>query len=297
MSGKRWFTAVSAAIAATALAAGPARADGITELDLTAPVYSSIAPLGASQDVPYYVANRSDVPVQLEGIDLHTGPAATGVFTLDGPSTCPEVGQELLPQRTRPAQRHAHGADHVGVLLRRAPQRVRRSARARPEGRQGRSRPAGHNRPRGTARPRRSPHLPQHRRRAPALRRAVRSRHLEAGGHGDHGALHAVARRPGVRARPRHREPPRPGEDAAAPPPQAAQGDVRAEGPGRARPPRAGPAPDHADPLSPAIGCSSTCGTAALPAGAAVHVQWTLAMYVQCGGASATRASRSARGS
>jgi hypothetical protein len=98
MSGKRWFTAVCAAIATTALAAGPARADEIPELDLTAPVYASVAPLGASQDVPYYVANRSDVPVQLEGIDLHTGPAATGVFTLNGPSTCPEVGQQLLPQ-------------------------------------------------------------------------------------------------------------------------------------------------------------------------------------------------------
>jgi hypothetical protein len=100
MSGKRWFTVVCTALAATALSAGPAAADQTTELQMSAPVYRSLVPLGSSMDVPYYVTNPSDVPARLEGIDLHTGPAATGVFTLDGPSTCPAVGQELPAHET-----------------------------------------------------------------------------------------------------------------------------------------------------------------------------------------------------
>jgi hypothetical protein len=92
MTGKRWFAAVCTALVITALAARPAHATEPPRL-VVYPLDGFMTMVGSSQDVRVLLSNASGVPLRIEGIDLVTGPAATGVFTLDGPSTCPAEGQ------------------------------------------------------------------------------------------------------------------------------------------------------------------------------------------------------------
>jgi hypothetical protein len=95
MSGKRWFTVVCTALAATALGAGPARAqDPPGELIVQAEG-SFDTPVGTTQDVSFSVLNHSNAPVRFQGVEIDPEPGATHAFTLDGPSTCPANGQLL----------------------------------------------------------------------------------------------------------------------------------------------------------------------------------------------------------
>src|SRR4051812_23798872 len=95
MSGKRWFTVVLTALAATALGAGPARAQD-SPAELIVPAEGSLdTPVGTPQAVSFSGLNHSNAPVRFQGADSDPERGATPAFTLDGPSTCPANGQLL----------------------------------------------------------------------------------------------------------------------------------------------------------------------------------------------------------